>query len=77
MASATTQLPADLQVTAYNRPEGFAAAYLGVDVETVRGWRKRRTGPPWKKINGKLIRYSLADLRAWVEAQPAGGGHAA
>jgi len=77
MASATTQLPADLQVTAHNRDERFAAAYLGVDFETVRGWRKRRTGPPWKKINGKLIRYSLADLRAWVESQPAGGGVAA
>jgi len=73
MASETTQLPVDLQVTACNRTERFAAAYLGVHVETLRGWRKRKTGPPWRKVNGKLVRYSLADLAQWVMSQPKGG----
>ena len=73
MASKTQQLPQDLQVTAYNRNEHFAAAFLGVHVETLRGWRKRKTGPPWRKVNGKLIRYSLSDLAIWVQAQPTGG----
>jgi hypothetical protein len=50
MASETAQLPADLEVTACNRNERFAAAYLGVHVETLRGWRKRKTGPPWRKL---------------------------
>lgn len=74
MATETTQLPSDLDATAHNRNEQFAAAYLGVHVETVRGWRKRRTGPPWRKVNGKLVRYSLEDLAAWVRSQPTGGG---
>jgi hypothetical protein len=42
MAIETAQLPAELQVTACNRNERFAAAYLGVHVETVRGWRKEQ-----------------------------------
>lgn len=73
MTSKTEQLPEGLQVTAYNRNEHFAAAFLGVHVETLRGWRKRKTGPPWRKVNGKLIRYSLSDLTGWVQAQPTGG----
>jgi hypothetical protein len=77
MHNETSHLPPDLQVTAHNRNEHFAAAYLGVDVETLRGWRKRRTGPPWRKVNGKLIRYSLAELTEWVKAQPAGGSRVA
>jgi hypothetical protein len=45
-------------------------------METLRTWRKKGIGPPWRKINGKLIRYSLAELVAWVKSQP-GGGQAA
>jgi len=74
MAIETAQLPAELQATACNRNERFAAAYLGVHVETVRGWRKRKTGPPWRKVNGRLVRYSLADLIEWVMTQPTAGG---
>jgi len=62
-----------LEVTAYNRDERFVAHFYGVDAETVRGWRKRGQGPRYKKINGKLIRYSLADLTAWAESQPGPG----
>ena len=66
MAFKTVQLPANLQLTACNRDERFAAAYLGIHVETLRGWRKRNTGPPWRKAKGKLVRYSLADLTEWL-----------
>jgi hypothetical protein len=59
-----------LEATAYNRDERFVADFYGVEPETVRGWRKRGRGPRYKKINGKLIRYSLADLTAWAEGQP-------
>ena len=73
MKSLTTQLPPDLDVTAYNRDERFASALLGVKVETLRGWRKRGCGPGFRRIGGKLVRYSLAGLKAFVEAQPTGG----
>lgn len=73
MTTTTDQLPTELQATAYNRDERFTAAYLGVKIETLRTWRKRRCGPPWRKINGRLVRYSLADLMAWVDSQPGGG----
>jgi hypothetical protein len=63
-----------LEITAYNRTEEFVARFFGVDSETIRGWRKRGQGPKYKKINGKLIRYSLADLTAWAESQPGGRG---
>lgn len=59
-----------LEITAYNRTEEFVARFFGIDSETIRGWRKRGQGPKYKKINGKLIRYSLADLTAWAESQP-------
>ena len=63
-----------LEATAYNRDERFVARFYGVDTETVRGWRKRGRGPRYKKINGKLIRYSLTDLTAWAESQPGPDG---
>ncbi|MEP7354861.1 MAG: helix-turn-helix domain-containing protein [Acidobacteriota bacterium] len=74
MPSATNNLPPDLEITAHNRNEHFASALLGVDVETLRGWRKRKTGPPWRKVNGRLVRYSLGELTEWVKSQPSGGG---
>ena len=72
----TTPLPHELDLTAHNRDERFAATFLGTKMETLRTWRKKGIGPPWRKINGKLIRYSLAELVAWVKSQP-GGGQAA
>ena len=68
----TTPLPHELALTAHNRDERFAAAFLGTKTETLRTWRKRGIGPPWRKI-GKLVRYSLTELIAWVKSQPGGG----
>jgi hypothetical protein len=59
--------------TAFDRNEKFVARFFGVSVECVRGWRKRQIGPPHRKIGGKLVRYSVAGLTAWAQAQPAGG----
>jgi hypothetical protein len=64
----------ELEITAFNRDEQFASRYLGVAIETLRGYRKRNRGPEFRRIGGKLIRYSLASLRAWSDAQPRGGG---
>jgi excisionase family DNA binding protein len=44
--------------------------YLRVPVETLRYWRKRRTGPPAARV-GKHLRYDPADVRAWFRAQTA------
>lgn len=70
--SVTKILPPEIDIAAFNRDEAFAAAFVGSTVETLRTWRKRGCGPPWKKLNG-LVRYSLASLQEWVESKPGGG----
>nr|WP_300146155.1 helix-turn-helix domain-containing protein [Propionicimonas sp.] len=44
------------------------AAYLGVPVSTVYDWRTRRKGPPAYRF-GKHLKFAVADVQAWVEAQ--------
>jgi hypothetical protein len=70
---ATTQIEQELETTAFNRDERFASRYLGVAVETLRTYRKTGRGPEYRKIGGKLVRYSLGSLRSFVAAQPRGG----
>jgi hypothetical protein len=41
------------------------AAYLKVPVQTLRTWRKHRTGPPAARI-GRHLRYDPAHVRSWV-----------
>jgi hypothetical protein len=55
------------------RDERSAASYLAVSVETLRTWRKQNRGPRFRRL-GRCIRYSTADLLAFVEAAPSGGG---
>jgi len=55
--------------------ERYAASYLAVSVETLRTWRKKDRGPRYRRI-GRCIRYSIADLLAFVETAPSGGGRA-
>jgi hypothetical protein len=47
-------------------PETAAAEYLGLCVSTLRTWRWRGTGPRYLKF-GRAVRYSLTDLRKYVE----------
>ena len=44
------------------------ADYLGVPVETLYAWRKRRTGPPAARI-GKHLRYDPRSVREWFAGQ--------
>jgi len=44
------------------------AGRLGVDEQTVRGWRKRKTGPPAFLVVGNL-RWDEDELNAWVASQ--------
>jgi excisionase family DNA binding protein len=43
---------------------------LGVPVETVYQWRRKRTGPRGFRV-GRHLRFDPADVRAWVELQMA------
>jgi len=45
-----------------------AAAFLGLQPATLEIWRTRREGPAFIKV-GKVVRYSMADLREWMEAR--------
>lgn len=65
MSSSAVNLPPD----APNLDVRHVARYFGVSVETLKLWRRRGRGPRSFKLEGKLIRYSLADLVEWKELQ--------
>lgn len=44
--------------------------YLGVPVNTIYDWGRRRTGPPRIKV-GQALRWRLADVDAWLEDRTA------
>ena len=44
------------------------AAYLGVPVQTLYAWRKRRYGPPAGRV-GRHLRYDPAVVRSWFADQ--------
>ena len=44
------------------------AVYLGVPVETLYAWRKKRTGPPAGRV-GKHLRYDPSVVRDWFRGQ--------
>jgi hypothetical protein len=44
-----------------------AAFYVGLARETLEKMRQQRRGPPYRR-HGRYIRYHIADLDAWSEA---------
>jgi len=44
----------------------------GVPLQTVYGWNRTRTGPPFMKI-GRHVRYKLVDVITWEESRYVGG----
>jgi excisionase family DNA binding protein len=50
------------------------AEYLGVPVQTIYDWRLTGKAPRALKI-GKHLRFALADVRDWLDAQREGEGH--
>ena len=42
---------------------------LLVSRATLRYWRARGQGPPWFRLESKLVRYDVAALREWIERQ--------
>lgn len=45
------------------------AAQLGVSTDTLKNWRAARTGPRWFRMGPRLIRYSAAEVDAWMASQ--------
>jgi predicted DNA-binding transcriptional regulator AlpA len=53
--------------------ERQVAEYLSVSVAAVRRWRLLRKGPKYLKI-GAAVRYKSADVEAFINSRPTGGG---
>jgi hypothetical protein len=56
-----------------NWEEKRTARWLGVGVGTLRRWRAQDRGPRYRKI-GALVRYVPADVAAFLDGCPGGGG---
>ena len=71
--------PVDLATIPWDIPwalltEHEAAAVLHQSVKVLRRQRHEGVGPLFLKLNGCTVRYKLADLQAFLGAQPTGGG---
>jgi len=42
---------------------------LGVSEETLRVWRRKKTGPPVIALSERVFRYRLEDIEGWLEDQ--------
>lgn len=51
--------------------EARLAARLGVSPSTLQSWRYSGRGPRWSKL-GRLIRYRIADVETFLEANTRG-----
>lgn len=70
-----SMLPAELGPN----PENFfteetLARHLGLAPITLRLWRRKATGPKYVKFGQRLVRYTRADVDAWVAKQTIGLG---
>jgi len=45
------------------------ADYLGLPEHTIAKWRSERKGPPYLKLEGRLVRYAASDLDRWLDEQ--------
>ena len=47
-----------------------AAKLLGLaNPRTLAAWRLRRSGPPYRKIGKRLVRYSRSEVLDWANAK--------
>jgi hypothetical protein len=54
--------------------EHVVAEITGRTLKSIQRDRSLGIGVPCKILNGTSVRYRVADILAWIEAQPAGGG---
>ena len=52
------------------------AEHLGVSKQRLYAWRHEGKGPPVIQLEGRLLRYSQAELAAWLDAQREDGSPA-
>ncbi len=45
-----------------------AAEFLGVPQGTLAQWRSQRRGPPYIKLEGRLVRYRHTDLENYLKS---------
>jgi hypothetical protein len=43
-----------------------AAGFLGIPVGTLAQWRSQRRGPPYIKLEERLVRYRISDLESYL-----------
>lgn len=43
-------------------------ADYGIPIKTLRHWRYVGRGPRYLKIEGRLVRYRVADIERWLES---------
>lgn len=55
------------QDNGYLAEEAFVARFLGKSIETLRRWRRLRTGPAWVRV-GRTPMYRREDVAAWMLA---------
>lgn len=60
------QVPPPGPMDAPNLSTCEAASYLGLDVSALRKWRYAKTGPRYRVVGKRTIRYSMADLDAFT-----------
>jgi predicted DNA-binding transcriptional regulator AlpA len=61
------------------RPRRFVdrtevAHMLGLSVKTLDKWALLGIGPRFRRIGHRAVRYELADVEAFIERAPIGGG---
>lgn len=49
--------------------EAEAAAFLGLSIRSMQGYRYRSGGPRFVRISARCVRYRRTDLREWAEAR--------
>jgi len=49
--------------------EAQTARYLSVSHACLKKWRLRGVGPPFIRLEDRLIRYQLHQVQAWLEAE--------
>lgn len=59
---------APLNILSSRVDERAAAAFLDISHRTLQNWRVRGCGPTYVKL-GRAVRYDLASLQTWLEAQ--------
>jgi predicted DNA-binding transcriptional regulator AlpA len=45
------------------------AKFLGVSEVTLADWRRLKKGPPFVRLEGRMVRYRASDIEAWLAAQ--------